>query len=181
MSDDYEAFAEELKQEIYKSIGIPVSIGISNTRLRAKMFGDLHKPFGSFVSFDSEEIQAVFGTLPVREIPYIGKGNSERLGSQVRTALDFYNLNPLFVQRLLGKNGFNLWLELHGVDVWKPHDTSKKRKSIVCSRSFNEDMTDNIHILWKRCLENNERAYDTLLKEKQEVRSIGVGLRTKEF
>ncbi len=113
MSDDYETFAEELKHEIYKSIGIPVSIGISNTRLRAKMFGDLHKPFGSFVSFDSEEIQGVFEALPVREIPYIAKGNSERLGSQVRTALDFYNLNPLSIQKLLGKNGFNLWLELH--------------------------------------------------------------------
>lgn len=65
MSDDYGAFAEELKQEIYTVMGLPVSIGISNTRLRAKMFGDLHKPFGSFVSFDTPEIEEVLKDLPV--------------------------------------------------------------------------------------------------------------------
>lgn len=41
----YDDFAESLKTEIYHDIGIPVSIGISNTRIRAKMFGDLNKPF----------------------------------------------------------------------------------------------------------------------------------------
>lgn len=73
MSGDYEEFAEAIKIEIYRDIGIPVSIGIANTRIRAKMFGDLRKPFGSFVEFDTSEIEEVFKTLTVTEIPYIAK------------------------------------------------------------------------------------------------------------
>lgn len=73
MSDDYEAFAEELKQEVYRIIGIPVSVGISNTRLRAKMFGDVHKPFGTLVAFDTEDVEGILESLPVRDIPYIGR------------------------------------------------------------------------------------------------------------
>lgn len=90
IAGDYEEFANSLKEEILHDIGIPVSIGISNTRIRAKMFGDLRKPFGSFVEFDTEEIQSVFKTLAVTEVPYIARGNSERLGSTVKTVYDFY-------------------------------------------------------------------------------------------
>lgn len=181
LSDDYGVFAEEIKHEIRKVIGIPVSIGVSNTRLRAKMFGEFRKPFGSFVSFDTPEIETIFSHLPVRDIPYIARGNSERLGMHIRTVLDFYRLSPFHVQKTLGKNGVTLWLELHGVDVWRPHDVDKKRKSIISSRSFNHTITDNRHTLWQHCLENIERAYESLLGEKQAVRMIGVLLRTKSF
>lgn len=73
MSGDYEEFAETIKNEIYRDIGIPVSIGIANARIRTKMFGDLRKPFGSFVEFDTTEIEQVFQALAVTEIPYIAK------------------------------------------------------------------------------------------------------------
>lgn len=75
----YADFAESLKEEIYHDIGIPVSIGISNTRIRAKMFGDLNKPFGSYVDFNTSDIEELFKTLPVTEVPYIARGNSARL------------------------------------------------------------------------------------------------------
>ena len=113
MASDYAEFAETIKEEIYHDIGIPVSIGVSNTRIRAKMFGDLHKPFGSFVEFDKLEIESVFKTLPVTEIPYIARGNSERLGSSVKTAYDFYAMEGRQVSKILGRNGCVLWLELH--------------------------------------------------------------------
>lgn len=181
MSGDYEEFAETIKNEIYRDIGIAVSIGIANTRIRAKMFGDLRKPFGSFVEFDTSEIEQVFQTLAVTEIPYIAKWNSARLGSRVQTVYDFYKMEWMAVSKLLGRNGSVLWLELHGVDSWTPHDTQKKRQSIVCSRSFNRGMTESMTTLWNAILSNFERAYETMLAEKQWARIIGVILRTKEF
>ena len=167
MSHDYAEFAETIKQEIYNDIGIPVSVGISNTRIRAKMFGDLRKPFGSFVEFDREEIESVYKTLAVTEIPYIARGNSARLGSGIQTVYDFYRMEGMQVSKILGRNGSVLWLELHGVDTWIPHDTTKNRRSIVCSHSFNHGMTENIHTLWREILCNFERAYETMLSEKQ--------------
>lgn len=181
LAPDYAEFAETIKKEIYHDIGIPVSIGISNTRLRAKMFWDLRKPFGSFVEFDTKEVESILQSLPVTEIPYIARGNSERLGSQVKTAYDFYKMEGRQVSKILGRNWVVLWLELRGVDSWTPHDTNAKRKSIVCSRSFNHGMSTSPDFLWKQILMNFERGYETMLAEKQWSRVIGILLRTKEF
>ena len=177
----YSAFAEKLKEEIYHDIWIPVSIGISNTRIRAKMFWDINKPYGSYVSFARESIENLFKELPVTEVPYIARWNSERLGYGVKTVFDFYSMDGMTVKEILGRNGVTLWLELHWVDSWLPHDTEKKRKSIVCSRSFNHGMTDNPNMLWREILSNFERAYETMLAEKQWARVIWLLFRTKEF
>ena len=177
----YDDFAESLKDEIYRDIGIPVSIGISNTRIRAKMFGDLNKPFGSYVDFSTPSIEELFKTLPVTEVPYIAKGNSARLWTSIKTVFDFYAMEGRQVSKILGRNGCVLWLELRGVDSWTPHDTNAKRKSIVCSRSFNHGMSTNPDFLWKQILMNFERGYETMLSEKQWSRVIGILLRTKEF
>ncbi len=181
MADDYSAFAEDLKKAILHDIGIPVSVGISNTRIRAKMFGDLRKPLGSFVAFDTWEVEAIYKSLAVTEVPYIARGNKELLWYGVQTVYDFYTMNPLKVHNILGKNGSALWLELHGVDSWTAQNTNKKRKSIVCSRSFNHTMTTNPHSIWRQIIMNFERGYETLTSEKQWARVIGVFLRAKDF
>jgi nucleotidyltransferase/DNA polymerase involved in DNA repair len=180
MASEYGAFAEILKTDIYRDIGIPVSIGISTTRIRAKMLGDLHKPYGTTVEFLREDIESLWKTLPVREIPFIGRGSAERLGASVRTVYDYYSLDPRYISKLLGRNGVVLWLELHGVDSWIPHDTSKKRKSIVVSRSFNDRITNNPDFLWRQALIHFERAYETLLSEKQWASLIGIYFRLRD-
>ena len=43
---DEKQFALFLQAEILLKIGIPVSIGVSNTRLRAKILSEIHKPMG---------------------------------------------------------------------------------------------------------------------------------------
>ena len=85
----------------------------------------------------------------------------------MKTVYDFYAMEGRRVSEILGRNGVILWLELHGVDSWVPHDTEKKRKSIACTRSFNHEMSSNPHFLWRQILMNFERAYDTMLSEKQ--------------
>ncbi len=181
MAREYNEFAESLKLDIYHDIGIPVSIGISNTRIRAKMFGDLHKPFGTTVLWDRDEVEAIWKKLPIREVPFIGRGSAERLGAHIRTVADFANMNPHTVRKILGKNGLILWSELHGIDTWKPRDTEKQRKSIVVSRSFNSEINNNPQFLWRQALMHFERAYETLMSEKTGVRLIGIFLRKESF
>lgn len=43
---DIEQYLKNLQEDILKQIGIPVSIGVSNTRLKAKIFSKARKPFG---------------------------------------------------------------------------------------------------------------------------------------
>jgi hypothetical protein len=145
------------------------------------MFWDLNKPFGSYVDFNTSDIEELWKTLPVTEVPYIAKGYSARLWSNIKTVYDFYAMEWMAVSKILGGNGSTLWLELHWVDCWVPHDTNKKRKSIACTRSFNHTMTDNPTTLWNQVLNNFERAYETMLAEKQWAKVIGILLRTKDF
>lgn len=43
------------------------------------MLGDLHKPYGTTVFWDREDMEDIYKRLPVREIPYIGRGSANRL------------------------------------------------------------------------------------------------------
>lgn len=178
---DYLLLAEKIKADIYKNVGLPVSVWISNTRIKAKIFSDINKPYWSFVSFNKDNTEALFKKLPVRDIPYIAKWNSEKLWLWIKTVYDFYAMEAMKVREILWKPWLTLWLELHGVDVWKSNDTARKRKSLVCSRSFNHDMVTEYSRLWRHLLENLERAYFTLITEKQEVRTIWIFLKDKEF
>lgn len=178
---NYNLLADKLRKDIYRNIWLPVSVGIANTRIKAKIFSDINKPSWYFTAFGRDEIEEIFKKLPLRDIPYIGKWNAERLGSQVKTIYDFYSLKPMYIREILGKNWFTLRLELHWVDVWKPNNTNKLRKSIVCTRSFNHDMTYEQIVLWRHLIENLERAYNTLIYEKQDARVIWIHLKDKEF
>lgn len=174
------ALAEKLKKDIYKDVWLPVSVWLANTRIKAKIFSDINKPFWSFIAFTKEDIENIYKKLPLRDIPYIGKWNAERLWIWVKTIYDFYSLRPMYVDEILWKNGFTLWLELHWVDAWRPINT-KQRKSIICSRSFNHSMTNEYHVLWRQLIENLERAYNWIVSEKLQTRVVWVHLKDKEF
>lgn len=180
-TDGYFRFAENLKATIYREVGLKTSIGIGHSRIRAKMFSEINKPFGSFAAFSPDTVESLFSRLPVREIPFIARGSCERLGSGVRTVLDFYRLSADRVRQALGKNGLALWLELHGADVWAPVPVDRPAKSVSSTRSFNRAMTSDPSALWRHLVENLERAYDALVRQKQEARSVAVMFRDKEF
>lgn len=116
---DVEAFGLDLKAEILQKIGIPVSVGIANTRIKSKMFSDIHKPFGLWIGLDDDREAELFATLPVRAVPFIGRATESRLGQSIRTVEDFRRMGFFELDRLIGKNATTLWLETHGVDVWK--------------------------------------------------------------
>jgi len=178
---DYEAYCRDLKLEILHKIGIPVSIGLGNTRIKSKIFSDINKPFGYWIGLDDEKEEQLFTELPVREVPFIGKATEQRLGHSIRTIADFRNMGFFELDRCIGKNATTLWLELHGVDVWKTSLGNAIPKSITRSRSFNHTMTDNRHLLWQRFLENFEKAYHELILIQCELSRVGVILRSKDL
>lgn len=116
----------------------------------------------------------------MREVPFIGKATENRLGRSIRTVGDFRNMNFFELDRLIGKNATTLWLELHGVDVWK-NEPRNHPKSILRSRSFNHALTDNRHILWQRVLENFEKAYRELILIRCELAGVSLLFREKDF
>jgi DNA polymerase-4 len=82
---DVERFIHELREEIKKSINLPVSIGAAPTRYIAKLATSHAKPFGCRVVY-AHELDSFIENIPVGEFAGIGKSMKAKLKSaQIHT------------------------------------------------------------------------------------------------
>ena len=113
----YEALAKDLQLQIKKQIWIPVSIWVSNTKLRAKIFSKINKPFWTFVQLTDSQVDETFKKLPIIDIPFIWKKSAEKIKYESYSIYDFKSLQYNTVNKLLKWHGIKIWLELKWVDA----------------------------------------------------------------
>ena len=182
--EDYAFF---LQKKILSELGISVTIGGGNTRLRAKIFSKLRKPFGVSVYLDSDDISQVFQSLPLSKIPFIGKKLESRIARHIETIEDFRRANFSYFQRIIGVNATRLWLELNGVNALNFSKNAFRtregsvQKSFSKTRSFNHALTSDKTVLLRRLSDNLDIFFEELYRKRCELKSITVMLRTKEF
>lgn len=71
-------FARKIKNQIYKTFGFTVNIGIANNKLCAKMASDFSKPNKIHTLYDNE-IKTKMWPLPIDDLYGIGKKSTEKL------------------------------------------------------------------------------------------------------
>lgn len=174
-----EKFVKNLQQKILKKIGIPVSIWVANTHIKAKIFSTINKPFGIFYP-DFLEEKKIFEKLPIKKIPFIGTSSQKKLQYAAKNISDFLHLGFWEIKKQLWKNGTTLWLELMWVDVYIVKK-SKQIKSISRTRSFNHRITNNKIFLKQQILLNFERAFEVLYDNNLELAEVWVMFRDKQF
>ena len=131
---------------IRKSVGIPVSIGIAETRTLAKVANHFAKKYPGYkgvcrISTEEQRLKALSLT-PVDDVWGIGRRVAPKLVRMgVRTALDFSSLPENFVDRQLGLNGLRTWKELRGINCIG-EEKNEPRQSICTSRSFADTISD---------------------------------------
>lgn len=84
----YHLYVEFVQKKIFKRTGIPVTFGVAPTRLLAKTFAKLRKPYGVYVGLEESTILSTLKDLAITKTPFIG----ERMASKVpeyRTMLEF--------------------------------------------------------------------------------------------
>ncbi len=177
---DYLEFAIFLKKEIRRCIWIPVSVGIANTKIKAKIFSDINKPFWEFVAFEDEPVSKMLSKLKVTDTPFIGKKTWEKLQYVCKTIEDFRRLSFWSVDEMLGKNWTDLWLELNWADIMD-FSGNPIPKSISRTSSFNKKITNDKDFLWSQIVEHFNQAYFILTKYNLELKNIAVYLRDKDF
>ena len=135
-------WGENLHNRIWRSVGMPVSIGLAPNKTLAKIASKLAKKFEIYrhcciIDNDANRIAAL-KWLPVEDVWGIGRRYAERLHALgCRTAYDFAQHHKDWVR--LTFNNINIvrtWQELNGEDV-VPNEQLAKKKSICTSRSFN--------------------------------------------
>ncbi len=174
-----EEYVKYLQNKILQEIGVPVSFWVSTTRLRAKIFSKVRKPFGYFIAMDNQSVYDQFQEMPVSDIPFVGFWYQQRLAPHIKTIYDFSRESMFYFKRLIGKNATGLWFELNGVNSLS-FASSGDKKSVVKTRSFNDDKTSDPKKLWTYLLKNIERLFEDMALNEFEIRNIKLYLKTKE-
>ena len=113
---DGKKMADEIRETVTRETGLTVSVGVSFTKVFAKLGSDLKKPDAVTVISRSNYRSRVW-PLPVSELLYVGRSTTRQLMlMNIGTIGELANTDPEILRRKLGKNGIMLWRSAQGED-----------------------------------------------------------------
>jgi len=135
-----------IKEKVWRWTGIPVSVGIAETKTLAKLANRLAKHSteaqGVLDIANSPQREYILEQTPVEDIWGIGRQYAKLLHSRgIENALQFARTDRRWVRRALTVVGARIHAELNGVSCLPLEAAPRPRKSMTCSRSFGELIT----------------------------------------
>ncbi|WP_138481619.1 Y-family DNA polymerase [Dyadobacter bucti] len=144
---DLKKIGEQMRKEVTKSTGIPISVGIAPTKALAKLANKIAKKFpkqtGGVHAIDTQDklIRAI-AFFKIGDVWGIGRQHEKRLKAVgVESILDFTLLPEDWVKKQMSVVGLRLQKELAGIRTLDLEDT-KDKKNIAVTRSFDENYTE---------------------------------------
>ena len=108
--------AETIRRRVREETGLTVSVGVSFSKIFAKLGSDMKKPDAVTV-ITKENFRGKVWPLPVQELLYVGRATGRKLRAlNIRTIGDLAATPPEVLDRNLGKNGVMLWQFARGED-----------------------------------------------------------------
>ncbi|MBX3277516.1 MAG: Y-family DNA polymerase [Acidobacteria bacterium] len=140
-----DSIGREIRNRVRKLTGIPVSIGIAETKTLAKIAGyhakRSKKTRGVLDLTGSPHQERALGLTPVEEVWGIGSRYGEMLrGSGIETALDLREAADDWVRQHLTVVGLRTVHELRGVPCLSLEIVPATRKTVTVSRSFGAEV-----------------------------------------
>lgn len=134
-------WSTELRENIMKESGLPISFGLSVNKLVSKVGTGEAKPNGTKAIPNGEE-KGFLAPLSTRKIPGIGKETFKKLSFMgVRDIKTLSSIPYRLLEREFGKYGRTLWEHANAIDN-RPVVPYTERKSISKERTFSEDTLD---------------------------------------
>lgn len=137
-----------IREKIYKWTGIPVSVGIAETKVLAKIANKKAKTSelkekGILNLYRSEKTAPILRDTSVEDVWGIGYRSSLKLkANQILTAWQLREAEHRFIRKLLTVVGARIMLELRGVKCLPLEQVSTKKHSIACTRSFGQTVCE---------------------------------------
>lgn len=175
-----ENYVKKLQLDILKIIWVPVSIWVSNTRIKAKIFSKINKPFWVYISLDYEKDKGIFTKLPLSIVPFIWRKTQEKFKYTCNNVYDFIKLWYWKLKEKIWKNATDLRLELVWVNAFVVKK-SPNAKSISRWRSFNHHITNNKTFLKTQLMTNFNILYEEFITKDFELKTISIFLRDKSM
>jgi DNA polymerase-4/DNA polymerase V len=177
----YEKIALRMKETIERELGLTVSVGLSLTKVLAKLCSDFKKPSG-FTAVPGTYIHKLLERLTLEEVWGIGRNTAALLRKQgVYTPLAFARQTEDFHRRLMGKVGVELWHELNGRQVYQVNAEAKETyQSIMKSKTFSPPSYER-EFVFAQLVRNLESACIKARRHHLAARHVSILLRTQDF
>lgn len=173
--------ATRLKDEIHKSLGFTVNIGIGSNKLLAKMASDFEKP-DKVHTLWLEEVPDKMWPLPVRDLLWVGRKTADKLSaSGVSTIGDLARLGMGSLTRLVGKKfAAHLHDNASGIDSSPVETEVPEAKSYSAERTFAHDLV-NPKDIDKALFEVTCIVAHRIRKDKFRASTVSVFVKYKDF
>ncbi|MCJ7484329.1 MAG: DNA polymerase IV [Thermodesulfovibrionales bacterium] len=177
----YGMIAQKMQETVEAALGLTVSVGLSITKVLAKIGSKHNKPHGLTV-IPGRDIHLYLKDLPVEKVWGIGPNTAAFLKKfGIMTALQFAKKDEHFIKNHLSKPYQEIWHELNGRSVY-PVTTEEKSsyQSISKAKTFTPPSNDETFI-FAQLAKNLENACIKARRYNLAATKLIIFLRTKEF
>jgi len=171
--------ARRIKEAIRAETALSCSIGLSVTKLIAKIASDMQKPDGLTIVAPGE-VEGFLARLPLRKVPGIGAKSGEELAKLgIEHVGDLKKYSPDWLERRFGK--FGSWLvEIASGGADSPVEPWSDPKSVSAENTL-EDDTDDREIIARYLLEQADEIGRRLRDEGFRGRTVILKLKHHDF
>jgi len=172
-------WSHELRQYIIKETGLPISIGLSVNKTVSKIATNEAKPNGE-IEVRRDVVLPFLDPLSISKIPMIGQKTYHVLRSMgIATIYTLRNIPAEMLEKLMGKNGIEVWKRANGIDS-TPVISYSEQKSISTEHTFEKDTTDMTRLNQLLVSMVEKIAYD-LRKQEKLTSCVTVKIRYSNF
>lgn len=172
--------AFNIKERIKKELNLTISVGVSFTKVFAKLGSDMKKPDAVTLIPRGQFKEKIF-PLPAEAMIGVGRATKKKLNKYgINTLGNLADSDPKFIKKILGINGLKLWNSANGIEINEVNRYNYKTpiKSIGHGMTFSRDLLSNEEVkrmllylsqdVSKKLLENGLAAYGVCLTVKND-------------
>lgn len=172
-------YTKNLREKIIKDTGLPISYGLSTSKIVSKMATNEAKPNG-YLEIPPGKETAFLWPLTVDKIPGVGKQTVIQLQSLgINTIEQLANTPVDQLEYSFGRWGKRMWEKAYGIDH-NPVEQYSEQKSISHENTFHEDYND-VEFLHKELVRLCEETSFELREEKKLTGCVTVKIRYHDF
>jgi DNA polymerase V len=180
-------YGHQIRETVWRFTGIPVSLGIANTKTLSKVATEIVKKQPSYqgvlslVKYSDEELDELLVNLAVEDVWGIGSRYSRLLQSRdILTARDLKYANQRWIRKHLTVVGERTLLELRGVAFIPLETQVRPKKGIMTAKSFGKPVA-RLEELTEAVATYTARAAEKLRKQGSAASCISVFIHTNTF
>ena len=177
----YGLIAKKMQDAVETELGLTVSVGLSISKVLAKIGSKHNKPHGLTV-IAGRDIHLYLRDLPLEKVWGIGSNTTAFLNKfGITTALEFARKDEGFIKKYLSKPYQEVWHELNGRSVYPVTTESKSSyQSISKAKTFTPPSNEETFI-FAQLSKNLENACIKARRYKLAATRLIIFLRTQEF